>query len=346
MAARLVRALASTAAFTGVALFSLAAVRERRQDPPATPSVLNMEVIPRTPERLARGSYLVNGLLWCQFCHSQEDLTQRPMRPVPGTEFGGQELPREEFGFPAGTRFVAPNISSDPEYGAGRWKDSDFVRALRQGIGHDGRTLYPLMPYSRFRDLSDEDLASVIVYVRSMPPVHVQRPKSIIPAEFWKGVDTYPMPGSIAPPDKSQRADYGKYLVMAARCDECHTPGYFDDGPLPGMNFAGGEPFDGPFGPHGSVVHIASLNITPDPSGISYFDEAMFIKTIRTGQAGSRELTTAMPWSVFRNLNDEDLAAIFAYLRTLPPVKHRVDNTEPPTYCKVCRNKHGFGNLN
>ena len=101
MAARLVRALASTAAFTGVALFPLAAVRERRQDPPATPSVLNMEVIPRTPERLARGSYLVNGLLWCQFCHSQEDLTQRPMRPVPGTEFGGQ-LPREEFGFPAG----------------------------------------------------------------------------------------------------------------------------------------------------------------------------------------------------------------------------------------------------
>jgi hypothetical protein len=53
-----------------------------------------------------------------------------------------------------------------------------------------------------------------------------------------------------------------------------------------------------------------------------------------------------MPWSNFRNLTDDDLAAIFAYLRTLTPVKPRVDNTEPPTYCKVCRHKHGYGNMN
>jgi hypothetical protein len=53
-----------------------------------------------------------------------------------------------------------------------------------------------------------------------------------------------------------------------------------------------------------------------------------------------------MPWSYFRNLTDDDLKAIFAYLRTLKPVKHRVDNTEPPTYCRLCRKKHGLGNLN
>lgn len=345
MSQTLLRGVAATSlvAFT---IFSATVLYGNRQDKTASASVLLMDAIPRTPERLARGAYLVNSLLWCQMCHSRTDFTRRPTSIVPGTEFGGQILDSEAIGFPSGTRIVAPNISSDSDYGAGNWKDSDFVRALRQGIGHDGRTLFPLMPYSRFRNLSDEDLASVIVYVRSMPPVHVERPKSVIPAELWTGVNSYPMPGPIAEPDKSQPTNYVKYLVMAARCDECHTPGYFEDTPLPGMNFAGGEPFDGPFGPNGTIVHIASLNITPDPSGISYFDEAMFLRTIRSGQAGTRELTTAMPWSFFRNLSDEDLRAIFAYLRTLPPVKHRVDNTEPPTYCRICRNKHGFGNLN
>jgi hypothetical protein len=61
---------------------------------------------------------------------------------------------------------------------------------------------------------------------------------------------------------------------------------------------------------------------------------------------GARQLSTLMPWSYSRNLIDGDLAAIFAYLRTLTPVKHRVDNTEPPTYCKVCRHEHGYGNMN
>ncbi len=73
----------------------------------------------------------------------------------------------------------------------------------------------------------------------------------------------------------------------------------------------------------------------------------MFIQTIRTGKVkGVRKLNLIMPWGYFRNMTDEDLKAIFAYLRTLKPVKHRVDNSEPPTYCKLCRGYHGLGNLN
>jgi hypothetical protein len=53
-----------------------------------------------------------------------------------------------------------------------------------------------------------------------------------------------------------------------------------------------------------------------------------------------------MPWAFFRNLSDDDLKAIFSYLRTLKPVQHRVDNTELPRYCKLCRGKHGFGDRN
>jgi len=91
---------------------------------------------------------------------------------------------------------------------------------------------------------------------------------------------------------------------------------------------------------------VAASNITPDPSGISYYDEALFIQTMRAGHVGARELAPAMPWRYFRNFTDDDLKAIFSYLRTLRPVKHRVDNSEPPSYCKVCGQWHGGGELN
>ncbi len=70
------------------------------------------------------------------------------------------------------------------------------------------------------------------------------------------------------------------------------------------------------------------------------------MKTIRTGKVGTRVLNSRMPWVYFRNMTDEDLKAIFAYLRTIAAVKHRVDNTESPSYCKRCGQTHGLGNLN
>ncbi|HEV3305064.1 MAG TPA: c-type cytochrome [Candidatus Sulfotelmatobacter sp.] len=308
-------------------------------------SVLEMETIPRTAVRLARGQYLVEGLLQCPFCHSDYNFAQRPAVPVEGKKDGGLDLGDE--GLPKGNRIIAPNISSDPDYGAGKWKDADFVRALRRGIGHDGRTLFPIMPYPYFRNLSDEDLASVIVYERSMAPVHIEQPKTTLTDDIKKTLQLLEPLAHVPEPDRSDRLAYGKYLVTAGHCDACHTPQDEHGNPIPGMDFAGGVDLSGPWGADPKkIISVASLNLTPDPSGISYFDEQMFIIVIRTGQVNARPLASIMPWGFFRNLSDADLKAIFAYLRTLKPVKHRVDNTETARYCKICRGKHGFGERN
>jgi mono/diheme cytochrome c family protein len=311
-----------------------------------TLSVLDVEPIPRTPERLARGKYLVEGLLQCPACHSENDFSKRPEEVVPGRKLGGLVFPNIELGLSEPNRIVAPNISPDREYGAGTWKDSDFVRALRQGIGHDGRTLYPLMPYSYFRNLSDEDLAAAIVYERSVAPVHIQRPPTRMTAELKALFQPLPPLAHVAEPDHSDRVSYGKYLVNAGHCDACHTPTDDKGNPIPGMYLAGGSPLIGAWEGGTRIVTVSSLNLTPDPSGISYFDEKMFIQVIRNGGFKTRPLSNIMPWAFFRNLSDDDLKAIYAYLRTLKPVCHHVDNTEPATYCKVCRTKHGLGATN
>ena len=314
----------------------------------AAKSVLDMEPIPRTPERLARGKYLVEGLVQCPACHSEVDWGKRPFEIVPGRKLGGFVFPNEEAGVPKHNRIVAPNISPDPEFGAGTWKDADFVRALRRGIGHDGRTLYPLMPYYYFRNLSDEDLAAIIVYERSVAPVHVQRPKTYLTEDFKKMLQLQPLPPAehVPEPDRSDRVAYGKYLVNAAHCDACHSPTDDKGNPIPGMEFSGGGPLIGPWNGGPRMITVNALNITPDASGIGYFDEAMFIEVIRNGGFKTRPLSNIMPWTFFRNLNDDDLKAIYAYLRTLKPVCHHVDNTEVSTYCKQCKTKHGLGAMN
>ena len=93
-------------------------------------------------------------------------------------------------------------------------------------------------------------------------------------------------------------------------------------------------------GPWGTV---ASANITPDPSGISYYDEQLFLDVMHTGYVKARKLAPIMPWWDFRGMTDEDLKAIYAYLRTVPPIHHRVTNTEPLTSCKSCGLEHGAG---
>jgi hypothetical protein len=92
---------------------------------------------------------------------------------------------------------------------------------------------------------------------------------------------------------------------------------------------------------------VASANLTPDPSGIPYYTEAIFIQTIRSGKVGGvRQLSAAMPWVFFRTLSDPDLRDIFAYLKALRPTQHNVDNTDEPTFCARCGHSHGLGELN
>ncbi len=283
----------------------------------------------RTPQRLARGRYLTQSALGCESCHSPKDWTQHGGPILPGMELAGQvpEIPD----FPGSP--TIPNITPDRETGAGAWTDDQLARAIREGIGHDERTLFPMMPYDSYKHLSDEDLASVVVYLRSIPAVrHSVPPMQVnFPVNYLVRSAPEPVTEPVVGPNPADRLATGKYLVSFG-CG-CHSA-------KENLDFAGGEHLKGPWG------DVTSANITPDPSGIGYFDEATFIKALRTGFVGARKLNSIMPFGEFKDLTDEDLKAIFAYLRTVPPIKHRVDNSLPPTYCKICKEKHGAGDQN
>ncbi len=290
-----------------------------------------------TPQRLARGQYLSNNL-GCFECHGEHDWTRHDAPLIEGTRGAGySEFPMA--GLPG--RIIPANITPDPETGAGRWTDDMLARAIREGIGHDGRALFPFMPYPDFRYASDEDLASVIVYLRSIPPIRKALPPTeiIFPVNYLIRTVPQPITEPVPEPDLSTPVKRGQYLVTVAGCTDCHTP-QTKGQPIRGLEFAGGFILEGPWG------RLASANITPDASGISYYDEAMFLEMIHTGYVKARKINQVMPWEDFRGLTDEDLKGIFAYLQTLKPVKHRVDNTEPPTYCRLCGSSHGAGNQN
>jgi len=282
----------------------------------------------RTPERVARGKYLVQGLLGCEDCHTESDWTQHGAPKAAGKELAGQAFPLP--GFPGTLK--APNLTPDPETGAGNWTDDQIARAIREGIKHDGTTLFPMMPYSQYKQLSDEDLASVVVYIRSLPPVRNPLPPSRInfPVNYLVRGAPEPVTTPVSGPVQDPVAR-GKYMASVG-CG-CHNTNSQ-------LAYAGGESLVGPWG---SVV---SANITPDASGISYYSEETFMTVLRTGYVGARRLNSIMPFGDFKNLTDDDLKAIYAYLRTVQPIKHHVDNSLSATYCKLCKQKHGAGDQN
>jgi len=305
---------------------------------------------------IARGRYLSHAVCECFECHSPLYDDDRVL-PIE-TKLGAGDILNEK------TRLVAPNITPDPETGAGRWTDDQLVRAIRQGISHDGRRLSVVMPYPTLSILTNDDVHAIVAYLRSLPPVRNELPKWVRLRVAERPPDP---PGPPATPnDLATRKGRGAYLAHLARCVHCHSPR-----PATGsehlrrrdMEFAGGRRFetkryfdeidDDPVRPPAEAARldppsfVTSPNITQDPSGIPYFDEAIFIQTIRTGRvAGRRPLTRAMLWFEFRKLTDDDLGAIFEFLRSVPPVRHRVNNADPPTYCPRCGRRHGLGELN
>ena len=294
----------------------------------------------RSPAALiARGKYIVEGPAHCFVCHGDVDWSSNgTVRP--GTKGAGRVLDAEETLLRPPYRAVAPNITPDRETGAGTWTDEQFKRALRQGIGHDGRTLFPAMPYANFHYLADGDIEAIIAYLRSLPPIRHALPRTNLPAELTATLKALPPQPPGYKPDLSTAVSRGAYVAHFGNCSACHTPQDEHNQPIPALYLAGGRNFVRPFG------KVTSANITPDPSGISYYSRDDFIRVIRTGHVGARPLKPLMPWVWIRNLTDSDLSDLYAYLRSVPPVRHRVDNTEEPTYCKVCKGKHGYGDKN
>src|SRR3989441_1430759 len=140
-----------------------------------------------TNARLERGRYLVDSVMGCLGCHSPTDI-RKPGAP-PAASMLGAGARWADAGLPW---VVVPNITPDKETGAGNWTDDMLARAIREGVGHDGRLLDPTrMPYEFYRAMSDEDLASIIVYLRSIPAIRNPLPA---PKRFDKLVAPFAIP--------------------------------------------------------------------------------------------------------------------------------------------------------
>src|SRR5262249_38728318 len=160
----------------------------------------------------ARGRYLFENLCDSDGCHSQRDFTRFGAPVIVPGRGQGFEFPTE-LGLPG--RVNASNITPDRETGIGNWTDGEKIRAIREGVDREGRTLFPMMPYPSYRYMSDEDVESLVVYLNALPPVrHAVPPTQVkFPVNlFIKGV---PQPaGSVRPPNRSDRMKYGEYLVQ------------------------------------------------------------------------------------------------------------------------------------
>lgn len=292
---------------------------------------LKPEPFERTDARIARGRYLAEGIGQCFICHSERDWDQPGAPPRAGRKGAGQVMSDDPDG-----RTVAPNITPDRETGAGTWPDDALARAIREGVGHDGRALHPQMWYASFRRFADEDVASIVVYLRTLPPVRNPLPATRMDdarrREIAAGIE--PLTQPVPMPDLASPLARGRYLVAVADCSGCHTSWYSER--MPGL-YAGGNLIE-----RGERKAFGT-NITPDPSGLAYGADA-FIQVIRTGKSGT--LSPLMPWIAFRELDDADLRAIHLALRRLAPVAHFMHNALPPTHCPVCLQAHGLGDRN
>jgi mono/diheme cytochrome c family protein len=293
-----------------------------------------------TEARLARGKYLAEGPMHCFHCHSPHDLSTPEFPIIQEKKGSGWALPVPEL-----NNISASNITSDVETGIGGWTDDEVARAIREGVRKDGTALFPIMPYLDFASMDDEDVTSVVVYLRTLPPVKNVVATRHLPGPLEYIVNTMPKPITTPQPSHpaATAAERGLYLVTLAGCHGCHTPQDDKGNFLPGMDFAGGGAFPDP---SQEGKEVFTLNITPDPSGIAHYDEAMFLQTLKTGQIQGRMLNHIMPFEFFRNMTDDDMRDIWAFISSVKPVKHRISNTDPPMPCPLCGRTHGLGDLN
>lgn len=284
--------------------------------------------IEQTPERIARGEYLANHVTICIDCHSQRDWTRFSGPPKDGTQGQGGETFDQKFGFPGA--FYSRNIT--PE-GISRYTDGELFRVITTGVNKEGKAMFPVMPYHYYGRMDEEDIKSIITYIRTLKPIkhEVQTSSPDFPMNFL--INTIPEKAAFTKiPPKSDVVNYGKYMINAAACKECHTK--FEKGKLiAGTEFGGGRAF--PF-PDGSTVR--SANISPDVNtGIGAWTEEQFLNLFHS-RSDSATLNTQlqpgafnsiMPWTMYGSMHDEDLKAIYAYLKTVTPINNKVAKFTP-----------------
>jgi mono/diheme cytochrome c family protein len=281
-----------------------------------------------TAERIERGRYLANSVTVCMDCHSKRDWSKFSGPLTEGTLGMGGDRFDQSMGLPG--LFYARNITPS---GINRYTDGELFRLITSGVTKEGRAMFPLMPYPYYGRMDKEDIYSIISYVRSIPAIENDVPDSApdFPMNFI--INTIPKKAvHQTKPDKADLLAYGAYMTNAAGCAECHTQ--IDKGRIiPGLMFGGGREFKFP---DGSVV--ATANITPDKdTGIGSWTEEMFLKRFKAYadstytpiSVAAGEFNSVMPWTMYGRMNEEDLAAIYAYLRTVNPISNTVVKFKP-----------------
>lgn len=289
--------------------------------------------VTKSEAQLARGAYLAQAVMACGACHAERDWTKSAGPVKEGTEFAGSgDLSKSER-FPDSFSFSAPNLT--PGGALASWSDGELARAIVFGQRPDHRGLFPLMPYFEYREsLAADDLAALVAYLRSLSPIAHD---AVSPVKF-------PMPGFVLnrfPEERVLRAvapvagapGYGKYLAEIGGCAGCHTAAD-KRGNFTGPRFAGGREFPVPAPGTGTV---RSANLTPDvKTGLGSWSRGQFIARFKSAtleQARTQELVggfnSVMPWWAWARMQEEDLGAIYDYLRTVPATEQVVVKHTP-----------------
>lgn len=247
-------------------------------------------VAPRTDSAsLARGEYLFQTLT-CGMCH--------------GEDGGGAIMEQDRW---IGT-MAGPNLTRGRGGSGAQRSDVDWVRAIRRGVRHDGTSLI-VMPSEVFAHIAESDLAALLGYMRQLPPVDREVPatgfgplgRALFAAGKMNILVAPKTPDYDAPtsPPPAGTIEYGRYLADIAGCHGCH-----------GFGLSGGRVAGPPDLPPAS-------NLTP--TGIGHWTESDFVLAMREGKRpDGRMLDPFMPWQGFGKMTDDDLHALWLYLRSVP----------------------------
>jgi len=280
---------------------------------------------------LERGNYLVNSVAACGVCH-----TPRVGDSWLGGErtdlfLGGGSVFHDEND---GLRIAVPNISQDLDTGVGAWTDDQLVRAIRDGVTHDGRLMTALMPFLAWESMSDEDARAIVVYLRTTPAV--KRPISRADDQIGFAYRVAMKVGAVhhrpardvRAPARADAKAYGAYLAKLGVCWQCHSLG--EHGPtddadvlMSGSRVPLGDPDYG---------KVYARNLTPDrDTGIGGYSAAQIKQALRTGRRlDGRAMAPPMSLIIphLSTWTDQDLDALIAYLLGLPPLAHRLPEPE------------------
>ncbi len=276
-------------------------------------------------QMLSRGEYLVENVVNCFGCHSETNDNVFSSPVITDRKGSGGKLFGKDQGYPG--EYYAANLTP---YFLSDWSDSDLYHAITTGISKDGRPMFPVMPYRDYGKLSDYDVKSIIAYLRNIPSIQKDVPKSN--PSFPMNIINRMIPKEAEPmPKPETEIERGKYLATISGCRTCHTP---SDGGKPqyDLEFSGGKDYI-----LSTKDTVRSPNITPDlNTGIGRWSEQMFIDRFKeyknmnnlpTVTPGS--YNSVMPWSAYANMKEEDLKAIFKYLQTIEPQTNSVHVFSP-----------------